>query len=76
MFIVLCAALKYRLSEAISAWPRGVLPVDDIKIRSKVKIQDCHSILMMVAVGYAVKKLNVCRSTRRPLNELYTILDK
>jgi nitroreductase len=55
-------------------WSKG--PVDDMKIRSKVKIQDCHSILMMVAVGYADEKLNVCRSTRRPLNELYTILDK
>lgn len=54
-------------------WSKG--PVDDIKLRKALKIQGSHSVLMMMAVGYANDSLKVCSSVRRPVEEIYTLLE-
>jgi len=51
-------------------WSKG--PIDDIKLRKILKVQGSHSILMMLAVGYASDELKVCYSARRPIDEIYT----
>ncbi|MEY8216415.1 MAG: hypothetical protein RPR97_18255, partial [Colwellia sp.] len=54
-------------------WSKG--PVDDLKFRSGVKIKDNHSVLMMIAFGFPDDEFKVCRSARRPLEEVYTKID-
>ncbi len=54
-------------------WSKG--PVDDMKLRKTLSIQGSHSILMMMAVGYANESLKVCCSVRRPDAEVYTLLE-
>lgn len=51
-------------------WSKG--PTDDLKIRKKLGLQDAHSIIMMLAVGYPAEEFMVCSSARRPLSEVYT----
>lgn len=54
-------------------WSKG--PIDDLKLRRLINIRKGHSILMMVAVGYASNTLKVCHSARRNISEIYTRLD-
>jgi len=54
-------------------WSKG--PVDDIKFRKLINIEDSHSIMMMLAVGYASDDLKVCYSARKPIENIYTHLD-
>lgn len=53
-------------------WSKG--PVDDMRLRKVLKVEGPHSILMMLAVGYASDELKVCYSARRPIDEIYTSL--
>lgn len=54
-------------------WSKG--PVDDIRLRKALEIQGPHSVLMMLAVGYANDSLKVCCSARRPAEEIYTLIE-
>lgn len=54
-------------------WSKG--PVDDIKLRRIIKIKGPHTIMMMMAVGYAREEFKVCSSVRRPAEEVYTLLE-
>ncbi len=54
-------------------WSKG--PIDDIKFRKLIKIKGSHSVLMMLAVGYASDNLKVCYSARKPIESIYTHLD-
>lgn len=54
-------------------WSKG--PVDDIRLRKKLNIQGSHSVLMMMAVGFAKESFKVCCSVRRPEAEVYTLLE-
>lgn len=48
---------------------------DDRRLRKAVAIDDAHSVIMMLAVGYASENLKVCYSARRPLHSILTHLD-
>lgn len=54
-------------------WSKGVF--DDIKFRKAIPIKSSHSILMLLAVGYARENIKVCCSARRPLSEVLTHLE-
>lgn len=54
-------------------WSKG--PIDDIKFRKLINIEDSHSVMMMLAVGYASDALKVCYSARKPIENIYTHLD-
>lgn len=54
-------------------WSKG--PIDDIRIRKELKINNSHTILMMLGVGYAKEDFKVCFSARRSVDEIYTLLD-
>lgn len=54
-------------------WSKG--PLDDIRLRKALKIGSSHTVLMMLAVGYANHSIKVCCSARRPPEEVYTILE-
>lgn len=49
--------------------------VDDIKLRKLVNIENSHTVMMMLAVGYANDNLKVCCSERSPLNEVYSVIE-
>ncbi len=53
-------------------WSKG--PVDDLRLRKLFPIKDSHTIITMMAVGFAEKDLKVCFSARRPIEEVYTEL--
>ena len=49
-------------------------PKNDKLLRSIVPIKPHHTVMMMIAAGYPDADNNVCLSTRRPLEEVYTKL--
>ena len=49
-------------------------PKNDKLFRSIVPIKSNHTVMMMIAAGYPDTDNNVCLSTRRPLDEVYTKL--
>ena len=51
-------------------------PKNDKKLRGSIKIKPNHTVMMMLAVGYPDDNNKVCVSARRPLNEVFTKLDK
>jgi nitroreductase len=54
-------------------WSKG--PVDDMRLRSLVPINDEHTVLMMLAVGFPREYLKVCYSARKPVDAFYKNLD-
>ena len=54
-------------------WSKG--PIDDLKFRKLINIEDSHSVMMMLAVGYASDDLKVCYSARKSIENIYTHLD-
>lgn len=54
-------------------WSRGAR--DDRRLRQVVALDDAHTVITMMAVGYASKKLKVCYSARRPVDSILTFLD-
>ncbi|WP_064504886.1 nitroreductase family protein [Frateuria defendens] len=54
-------------------WSRG--PLDDLALRRAVAIDGAHTVIMLMAVGYASERLKVCYSARRPLASILTHLD-
>lgn len=57
------------LSSCCLNWSKG--PIDDIKIRKIINIDSSHTIMMMLAVGFAQDELKVCYSARPPLTQVY-----
>lgn len=55
-------------------WSKGM--VGDVIFRKHVPIDPCHTVIMMLAVGYPNEELRVCSSVRSPIQSLYTHLDK
>lgn len=49
-------------------------PKADKAIRKALRIEDNHTIVMMIGFGYPDSQNRVCSSTRRPLNEVLTNL--
>ena len=49
-------------------------PKTDIKLRSKIKIKNSHSVLMMLAFGEPELNATVCHSKRKPKESFYKIL--
>lgn len=49
-------------------------PAYDKKLRSLVNINSSHTIVMLLAMGKPSKKNNVCVSSRRPVDEIYSSL--
>lgn len=54
-------------------WSKG--PIADLKLRKLINIEKKHTVMMMLAVGYASDNLNVCYSARKPCEDIYTYLD-
>ena len=54
-------------------WSRG--GADDLRLRKLVALDGAHTVIMMMAVGYASDQLKVCYSARRPLHSILTHLD-
>lgn len=54
-------------------WSKG--PVDDMRLRALVPINDEHTVLMMLAVGFPRENLKVCYSARKPVDTFYKNLD-
>jgi nitroreductase len=50
-------------------------PKNDLELRKKLNIEDNHTIIMVLAVGYPDKVNKVCASTRRPVKEVYRELE-
>lgn len=55
-------------------WSRG--PLDDLALRKSVRIDGAHTVITMMAVGYASENLKVCYSARRPLQSILSHLDE
>lgn len=55
-------------------WSRG--PLDDLALRKAVRIKPAHTVITMMAVGYASADLKVCYSARRPLHTILSHLDE
>lgn len=51
-------------------------PTKDKQLRRLVNIKPNHTIIMVLAIGYPDKDNKVCVSARRPMNEVYTTLEK
>ncbi|AYN66092.1 nitroreductase [Euzebyella marina] len=51
-------------------------PKADKAIRKALDIKDSHTIMMMIGFGYPDKDNKVCSSTRRPINEVLSNLQK
>ncbi|MCK5525161.1 MAG: nitroreductase family protein [Thiomargarita sp.] len=51
-------------------------PKNDKLLRKAVNIKSGHTIIMMLAVGYPDENNKVCRSARRPFEEIYSTLEK
>lgn len=60
------------LSSCCLNWSKG--PVDDLKLRRMVNINNEHTILMMLAVGTPKKNLKVCYSARKPVETFYKVI--
>ncbi len=67
---IIMALHSLGLASCCLNWSKG--PIDDIKLRKMIKLEGAHSVLMMLAVGYANDELKVCDSARRPIDEIYT----
>ena len=52
------------------------LPKNDKLLRKTVKIKPNHTIIMLLAVGYPNENNKVCRSARRPFEEIYGTLER
>lgn len=50
-------------------WDQG--PLNDLRLRALVPLEDRHTVIMMMAVGYPSDDLKVCASPRKPLAEFY-----
>ena len=50
-------------------------PNVDKKVRRLLNIKPSQSIIMVLAVGYPKKRNRVCASPRRPLSEVYSVLE-
>lgn len=51
-------------------------PKNDKALRKNLKIQDNHTIILVLAIGYPNDNNRVCASTRRPIEEIYFNLEK
>ena len=51
-------------------------PVNDKKLRKEFNVKPQHTIIMMLAVGYPDEDNKVCVSSRRPIDEIYSKLEK
>ncbi|MCP1602159.1 nitroreductase family protein [Pseudomonas citronellolis] len=71
---VVLALHSLGLSSCCLNWSKS--PLSDIAFRKKFKIKKSHTILMMLAVGYAAENLKVCQSQRKSLDSYYTALKK
>lgn len=47
----------------------------DMRLRKLLPIKEEHTIIMMIAVGYPRENNAACSSLRRPVEEIYTLLD-
>jgi nitroreductase len=54
-------------------WSRGA--ADDRRLRRAVALDGAHTVITMMAVGYASDHLKVCYSARRPVQSILTHLD-
>ncbi|MFC5436376.1 nitroreductase family protein [Rhodanobacter umsongensis] len=54
-------------------WSRGA--GDDRRLRRAVPLDGAHTVITMMAVGYASDHLKVCYSARRPVQSILTHLD-
>lgn len=54
-------------------WSKG--PIDDLKLRKLVKINNEHTVLMMLAVGLPREDIKVCYSARKPTEDFFINLD-
>ena len=54
-------------------WSRGGR--DDRRLRKAVPLDGAHTVITMMAVGYASEHLKVCYSARRPVQSILTYLD-
>ena len=54
-------------------WSRGAR--DDRRLRKAVPLDGAHTVITMMAVGYASDHLKVCYSARRPVQSILTYLD-
>ncbi|MNO05318.1 hypothetical protein D3C81_2266530 [compost metagenome] len=50
-------------------------PAVDRSLRSKLRIQESHTVIMVMAVGYPDDVNKVCVSARRPLKEVMIDLE-
>lgn len=48
----------------------------DMRLRSAVPIKPEHTVMMMIAIGYPKESNTVCSSVRRPVEEVYTLIEK
>jgi len=48
---------------------------NDLKLRSKIKIENEHSVIMLLAIGYPDEDNNVCISPRGPVEDFYTTIN-
>lgn len=51
-------------------------PARDKRLRSVVDIQDSHSVIMMIGAGWPASDNTVCVSPRRPVSEVFSVLEK
>ena len=49
---------------------------NDLRLRRLVDIKQEHRFIMMLAVGLPREKIKVCASERRPLTEVYVLLEE
>lgn len=52
----------------------SVRPSKDKRLRDALAIQPNHSVLMFIAFGYPLELNEVCRSERRPLDEVLSVI--
>lgn len=50
------------------------MPKGDLQFRREIGISAKHTIIMLLAIGYAEEGALVCHSPRRPINEVMTVL--
>lgn len=61
------------LASCFLNWSRGAR--DDRRLRKVVALDGAHTVITMMAVGYARESLKVCYSARRPVQSILTFLD-
>lgn len=50
-------------------------PKTDLALRKKIKVKKSHTVIMMMALGYADETNKVCASGRRHVNEIYSKIE-